>query len=134
MARTFTCHKIADGAATGQVLFSRDDICFYLVDPATGCVIEDHHALFGQSIAGKVLVFPNGKGSSVVQADGMYQLAKTGMAPAAMIVRNADTTLAASAIIMEFPLVDRLEEGFYETVSDGQVVRVDAGAGQVEVL
>jgi predicted aconitase with swiveling domain len=133
MSRTFTCHKIAEGQASGEVLLSADDMCFYLVDPADGKVIEPHHALFGRSIAGTILVFPNGKGSSVVQADGLYQLLKTGMAPKAMIVRHPDTTLVASAIIMELPLVDRVEEGFYEVAADGMAVTVDATAGTVTV-
>ena len=65
----------------GELLFSRDAVCFYLIDPKTGVVIEKEHCLYGQSITGKILVFPYGKASSVVQADGMYQLQLTGMEP-----------------------------------------------------
>lgn len=125
----YKCHKISEGLAEGEVLISRDDFCFYLVDPKTGVVIEPQHCLYGKSIAGKVLIFPNGKGSSVVQADGMYQLKMTGMEPKAMIIKNPDTTLVASAIIMETPLVDRVEAGFYENVENGTIVEVNATEG-----
>lgn len=128
-AKTYHCHKISEGLATGEVLTSTDDFCFYLVEPKTGVVIEKNHCLFGKSIAGKVLIFPNGKGSSVVQADGMYQLKMTGMEPRAMIVKNPDTTLVASAIIMETPLADRAEAAFYADVADGDVLTVDATNG-----
>jgi predicted aconitase with swiveling domain len=37
---TFTCHKISEGFAEGEVLISTDDIMFYLIDPQTGVVIE----------------------------------------------------------------------------------------------
>jgi len=124
---SFECHRISEGRAEGELLISADDMCFYLVNP------EDGTAIHGVSIAGKILSFPNGKGSSVVQADGLFQLQKTGHAPRAMIIRNPDTTLVASAIILEIPLVDRLGEDFYAVAHDGLVVDVDADAQQVTV-
>lgn len=130
---SFECHRISEGRAEGELLISADDMCFYLVNPEDGTVIEEGHALHGVSIAGKILSFPNGKGSSVVQADGLFQLQKTGHAPRAMIIRNPDTTLVASAIILEIPLVDRLGEDFYAVAHDGLVVDVDADAQQVTV-
>lgn len=132
MEATFKCHKISEGKVSGEILFSKDDFCFYLVDPKTGIVIEKNHCLRGKSIAGKILVFPNGKGSSVVQADGMYQLKMTGMEPKAMIITNPDTTLVASAIIMETPMVDRVDKEFYETIKDGDVVEVNANDGIIK--
>jgi predicted aconitase with swiveling domain len=134
MAKEFTCHKISEGKARGEVLISKDDFCFYLVEPATGVVIENGHCLKGKSIAGKILIFPNGKGSSVVQADGMYQLKSKGKEPVAMIIKNPDTTLVASAIIMETPLVDRAEDEFYKTVKDGDVVEVDSDKGVIRIV
>lgn len=129
MEKLFECHKISEGSARGEVLFSNDPFCFYLVDPKTGVVIEKQHCLYGQSIAGKVLVFPNGKGSSVVQADGMYQLKMNGKEPKAMVIANPDTTLVASAIIMETPMVDRVDPAFYSEVKTGDSVLIDADAG-----
>ncbi|WP_216598063.1 aconitase X swivel domain-containing protein [Propionispora sp. 2/2-37] len=133
MEQVFSCHKISEGKASGEVLFSTDDFCFYLVDPKTGIVIEKNHCLEGRSIAGKVLVFPNGKGSSVVQADGMYQLKMNGTEPKALIIKNPDTTLVASAIIMETPMVDRVEDSFYTAAQDGDYVEVDADKGTITV-
>ena len=86
----FNCHKISEGCGEGELLVTSDDMCFYLVDPPTGKVIEDGHELYGTSIAGKVLVFPNGKGSSVVQADGLFQLQKAGNAPKALVIQNLE--------------------------------------------
>lgn len=127
--KQYHCHKISEGLAEGEILISKDDFCFYLVDPKTGVVIEPQHCLYGKSIAGKVLVFPNGKGSSVVQADGMYQLKMTGMEPKAMIIENPDTTLVASAIIMDTPLVDKADSDFYKDIKDSTLVEVNATEG-----
>lgn len=134
VATEYRCHMISEGRATGRVLFSKDPFCFYLVDPKTGIVLDKNHCLYGQSIADTILVFPNGSGSSVVQADGMYQLKMAGTEPLAMVVRNLDTTLVASAIIMETPLVNKLPEAFYKNTHDGDTVTVDATNGLVTVV
>ncbi len=128
-AKTYTCHRISPGVDRGEVLFSRDAMCFYLVDPSTGTVIEDGHDLKGKSVAGKVLVVPGGKGSSVVQADGLYQLAMKNNAPKAVVVSHPDTVLVATCIIFNIPMVDRVDPAFYEGVHDGDVVEVNADAG-----
>jgi predicted aconitase with swiveling domain len=124
--RVFACHRISPGTARGEALLSVDDICFYLVDPRTGIVLEKGHDAEGRSVSGKVLIFPSGKGSSVVQTDGLYHLQKNGQAPSAMIVRHPDTVLVAAAIIMEIPLVDDVDEEFYRLLGNNSRVTVDA--------
>lgn len=133
MVETFSCHKVSEGVIEGEVLMSTDDLCFYLVDPETGKVIEKNHALEGQSVADKILIFPSGKGSSVVQADGMYQLKMTGKGPKALIIRYPDTVLVASSIIMELPVVDKVDEAFYEKIKNGDHVLLDADKGQLTI-
>ena len=127
----FACHKISEGQGEGQVLISRDEILFYLCDPETGTITEQGHDLEGKSVAGKVLVFPAGKGSSSVQVDGLYQLQMRNMGPKGMIIQRPDTILVTSAIIMEIPLVDRVDPLFYQTVRDGDRVCVDADHGTI---
>lgn len=128
---TFECHKISEGLAEGEALISTDDIMFYLIDPKTGVIIEKGHSLEGKSVSGKILIFPGGKGSSVVQADGMYQLSIHNNAPKAMIIQYPDTVLVASAIIMEMPMVDRLPADFYDQIQEGTMLKVDANNGTV---
>lgn len=128
------CHKISEGRAAGEVLISQDDILFYLVDPESGRVLEEGHSLEGKGIAGKILVFPAGKGSSSVQVDGLYQLLMHNNAPLAMIIERPDTILVTSAIIMEIPLVDRAEPAFYDLVKDGDQVEVDADNEQITII
>jgi predicted aconitase with swiveling domain len=130
----FGCHKISEGAGEGSAIRSKDEIMFYLTDPENGVVIEKAHDLEGQSIAGKVVIFPGGKGSSVVQSDGLYQLMARGSQPAAMIIQHPETVLVAGAIIMEIPMVDRVDPAFYDAVRDGDWVRVDATNGRIEIL
>jgi len=130
----YTCHKISEGHGKGEVIFSSDPINFYLVDPKTGIFIEPNHSLNGKCISGKVVVFPYGKASSVVQADGMFQLMQAGTGPTALVIKDPDTTLVASAIILEYPMVDRVDPEFYNDVKDGDMIEVDADTGIIRKL
>ncbi len=132
--KIFSCHKIAEGLGEGEVIISKDEIMFYLVRPEDGVIFEKAHDLENQSIAKKVVIFPGGKGSSVVQSDGLYQLMMKENQPAAMIIQNVETVLAAGAIIMEIPLVDRVDPEFYQTIKNGDRIRVDATNGIIEIL
>ena len=134
MAKRFSCHKISDGKAQSDAIISQDRIMFYQVRPEDGMMEEENHCLEGRIIAKKILVFPGGKGSSVVQQDGLYHLDRFHNMPAALIVQNPDPVLVAGAIIMEIPMVDRLPAEFYETVKDGDAVVVNADEGYVEIL
>ncbi|MCI7412747.1 aconitase X swivel domain-containing protein [Hornefia butyriciproducens] len=132
--KQYKCHKISEGCAEAEAVVSKDHIMFYLMEPETGRVIENAHDLEGKTIAKKILIFPGGKGSSVVQADGLFQLNMHGNMPAAMIIQFPETVLVSSAIIMEIPMVDKVDPAFYQDVKDGDLVRVDATNGVVEIL
>ncbi len=133
MAKRFTCHKISEGSAKAPAIISHERIMFYQVRPEDGMMDEKDHELQGRIIAKKVLIFPGGKGSSVVQQDGLYHLDRFHNMPAALIVSDPDPVLVAGAIIMEIPMVDRLPEEFYETVKDDDVILVNADEGYVEI-
>lgn len=131
--KTYKCRSIVRGSGEGQAVVSRDAMCFYLVDPQTGTVIERNHAIQGQSIAGKVLVLKSGKGSSVVQVDGFYQLWVKDTLPAAIILVDAEPVIVSSAVIVGAPMVDRMDADPYCVIEDGDRVAVDADAGTVTV-
>lgn len=113
---------IRAGRAEGQALVSPVPIGFLGgVDPDSGVVVEPNHPLKGQSVAGRVLVFPTGKGSTV----GSYtilRLARNGVAPAAMINAESEAIVAVGAIIADIPMVDQVAIGL---ISDGDWVVVD---------
>jgi len=123
--------SIARGKASGEVLVSSEPIGFLGgVDPETGDVIEKGHPLEGKNIAGKILVFPNGKGSTV-GSYVMLQLAKNGKAPAAIINAAAEPIIAVGAIISRIPMVDQPED--ISRLKDGQKAEVDATNGLINI-
>ncbi len=134
MGSTFTCRKISKGCVTGKVILSKDAVCYYLVEPETGTVIERNHDIEGRNLAGKILVMPSGKGSSVVQADGIYKLSQHGKSPLAMIIEHADPVLVSSAIIFEVPMVHKVDPEFYNKINDGDTILLDATNGLIEII
>jgi len=128
------CRQIVKGNVEGEAIVSPEAMCFYLCDPDTGIVIEKGHPLEGRSIAGKVLVLKSGKGSSVVQVDGLYQLSVKGNLPKAIIVVDTEPVLVSSAVVVGVTMVDRLEVNPFEIIKDGDWVKVDANSEEVSVL
>ncbi len=133
MAKRFSCHKISEGKAEAEAIITKDRIMFYQVRPEDGVMEEKNHELEGRSIAKKILLFPGGKGSSVVQQDGLYHLDRFHNMPSALIIQDPDPVLVAGAIIMELPMVDKVDAAFYEQVKDGDIVEVNADEGYVEI-
>lgn len=119
------CHRVARGCASGRALVTKEPISFLgNIDPETGIVIDSQHELFGACIAGKVLIFPGGKGSTV-GSYVIYQLKQSGFAPAAMINVRSEPIVAVGAIISGIPLVDQISEEILN-VRSGTLVTVDA--------
>ena len=125
-----TGRKVSSGNAAGEALVTSMGISFYGgVDPQTGCVVEKGHELEGQSIAGRVLVFPTGKGSTVGSYT-LYRLKKAGLAPAAIVNAEAETITAVGCIISDIPCVDHIP---IEKIETGMQVSVDGESGVVGV-
>lgn len=100
---------IRSGVAEGSALVSPDPIGFLGgVDPETGVVIERHHPLEGECVAGRVLVFPTGKGSTVGSYT-LYRMSRAGTAPAAIINSGSEAIVAVGAIIGNIPMVDQVD-------------------------
>ena len=112
------------GVAEGEALVSGKPISFYGgVDPDTGAITDKDSDIDGQSISGKVLVFPFGKGSTVAPYT-IYRLAKNGKAPLAMVNRECETIVAVGCIISDIPAVDKVD---VTKIKTGDRVRVENG-------
>jgi len=123
--------KIYGGWAEGEALVTRQGISFFGgVDPESGVVVERGHELEGQSISGKVLVFPTGKGSTVGSYT-IYRLKHSGAAPVAIINASCETITAVGCIIAEIPCVDQV---YLDNLKSGMQLCVDGDAGRVEII
>jgi len=121
---------IYPGKTEGEALVSKTPIGFYGgIDASTGIVIEKGHELEGKSVTNKILVFPNGKGSTV-GSYVIYGLKKNGVAPKAIINRETETIVATGVILAGIPCVDKIN---IDEIKNGDRLVVDAGKGVVEV-
>lgn len=122
----FQGRSISNGKAKGEVLKLEEPLSFLGgVDGATGDLrVRDGN------VAGKILVFPKGKGSTV-GSYVMYDLMVHGKEPAAVINESAETIVATGAVISSIPMVDRIPS--IRLFEDGDIVTVDATAGTIDI-
>lgn len=119
---------IRKGRARGFALVSTEALGFFGgVDPETGVVIEQGHELEGQSVAGRILVFPRGKGSTVGSYT-LYGLMKNGMAPSGIINSQSEAIVAVGAIIADIPMVDHID---ISPIRTGDTVTIDGETVEV---
>ncbi|NPV09941.1 MAG: DUF126 domain-containing protein [Anaerolineae bacterium] len=122
MSRTLRGRAIKEGRAEGVALVSPEPIGFFGgVDPETGVVREKGHPLEGESIAGRVLVFPRGKGSTV-GSYVIYALARNGVAPVGMVLEDCEPIVALGAIMADIPVVDGVNT---EGIRTGDRIRIE---------
>jgi predicted aconitase with swiveling domain len=113
---------IKEGQARAAALVSKEAIGFFGgVDPETSVVVEPGHELEGQAIAGTVLVFPRGKGSTVGSYT-LYRLSKKGLGPSGIINSESEAIVAVGAIIADIAMVDHVN---ISQIRTGDMVTID---------
>jgi len=132
--KTIKARGIVKRKASGEAFVCHKAFSFLGdVDMDTGEIIARGHEREGESIAGKVMIYPETKGSSggcVV----LMSLAKMGKQPAAIVLsKPADTNIVEGAIIAEVAVVCEPEEDLLETIPHGTEVTVDGVTGTVTV-
>ena len=92
--------------------------------------MEKGHPLEGKSVAGTVLAFPFGKGSTV-GSYVIYALSRNGHAPVAIVNTEAEPIIATGAIIGNIPMIDRPAVPLARLRS-GTLASVDGDRGTME--
>jgi predicted aconitase with swiveling domain len=121
---------ISPGKIEGKVIVSPEPISFYGgIDIKTGVVIEKGHPLEGKKVTDKILVFPNGKGSTV-GSYVIYGLVKNGVGPVGIINKETETIVATGVILAGIPCIDQVDIG---KIKNGDTVVLDADNGVCEI-
>lgn len=85
----------------GRVLHSDVPLSFWGgVDPSTGVVIDEHHPLRGESLTGRVVAIPGGRGSCGGSAT-IFEMLLNGKAPAALVFSRRETILTVGVVIAD---------------------------------
>jgi uncharacterized protein len=131
-AQIIKARGLVKGRVTAPALVCRKAFSFLGdVDMDTGEIIAKGHEHQGETIAGKVMVYPETKGSSggcVV----LMALAKVGKQPAAIVLEKpADTNIVEGAILAGVPLLCEPDADLITAIPNGASVVVDGTAGTV---
>jgi len=114
----FKLRGLVEGSTSSKLLVVRGALSFYgEVDPRT-CSLYD-----GRSIAGRILVFRESRGSTVAPYI-MYQLRRKGCSPSGIVVVKVEPMLVAGAVLASIPLADSLPELALQKLRDGMNARL----------
>jgi predicted aconitase with swiveling domain len=140
MSTTLSGRGRVPGRVEAPAVVSKKPFGFWQgLDPATGLVIDQRHDLVGQSLQGKVFVYPFGRGST--GAPGIFlEAVRNRVAPAAIVNVTSEPMIQVCAILAEaffgvsIPVVDQLDGDPLTAFKTGDRLRVDGRAGTVEII
>ncbi len=136
MTERWPARGVIPGRAAGAALVSAEPLSFWGdVDPGSGRVVNPRHPLCGERLGGRVLVYPEGRGSCTT-SNILLELIRTRQAPAAIVTRSVEPVLAVGPLVGEalygrtIPLVT-LEAEPFARIRPGDWLEVDAVSGEV---
>ena len=122
--------SVVPGTAEAVALVSKEPLSLWGgLNAHTGEIIDRRHERSGENVAGKVFVFPQGRGSSTASAV-LLESVKAGKAPAAIINSRVDPILALGSILADelygrpVPIVV-LSEADFQVIQDGDHVIIE---------
>ncbi|UCG37952.1 MAG: DUF126 domain-containing protein [bacterium] len=125
--------KVTGGLAEAEALVTKGSLGGYgTFDLSTGDVVDVDHEWYGLNVKDKVLVFRTAQGSSAWTI-AHQALRMAGLSPAAYVVREINPQTALGAVVGRLPAVTDLDRDPTEVIATGDLVRVDADNGIVEV-
>ncbi len=108
----------------GEALVSEAPITFLgFVNRETGVIEEKGHPLDGQSIAGKILIFPKGSGSSVAPYV-VLELFYRGVAPMAIINTDIDQHSAPACSLEGIPYAYKFDDDVIANINSGDQIEL----------
>lgn len=138
--RKIRCRTVFKGVAEAEALVTKQPLCIYdSLDPKSGLIVNRRHELYGKEVSGKILIFPYGIGSTTSSAT-ILEASRCNKAPSAIINLETEPIIAVGAILAKklygriIPIVDKPETNPIEMIETGDLVKVDADAGLIELI
>jgi hypothetical protein len=90
---------LVDGDASGQLLVLREPLSFWGgVDAGSGRIIDQSHHAVGESVTGKILFMPHGRGSSS-SASVIAESIRNGVGPVGFILAEPDDIVVTGVFV-----------------------------------
>ena len=135
---TVKCKTAVYGNVRAELLWANEPMSFWgTVDPQTGVIRDNRHALYQKNMSGKVLAFTTPKGSSGTGLIILEQV-RTGCAPAAIINLRSDPVVLTGPIIakrfynVDIPVVNISEE-YYAKLEGAREVEFFADRDEIDI-
>jgi hypothetical protein len=98
------------------------------LDPQSGRIIDHRHPQVGETVTSRILLMPNGRGSSSA-ASVIAEAIRLGTAPAAIVMTHPDDILLVGAVVAEelygitcpVVLIDRIR---FDGIATGDLLAV----------
>ncbi len=117
------------GHATGRVLVLAEPLSFWGgLDPADGRIIDHRHPQHGESVTGRILALPAGRGSSS-SSTVLAEALRLGTAPAAILLARADPIIVMGVLVADqlygcgIPVIE-IGEAALAALRDGQLLSI----------
>lgn len=123
----------SDFKIVGEALVTTTPITFLgYVNRETGVIEEEEHPANGQSMAGKIAIFPRGTGSSVAPYV-LLELYYRGVAPIAIINTEIDQQMAPACSLEGLPYAYGFDADVTQIVATGDKVSIERRGDNVYV-
>lgn len=123
---------LLDGTASAEALVLTEPLSFWGgLDSTSGAIVDRRHPQVGEIVAGKILVMPNGRGSSS-SPSVLAEAIRLGAAPAGIVLGEADEIVLIGALVAEelygftCPIVVA-EPDVYTSIATGQTITIGSG-------
>ncbi len=137
MERILKARVLVAGQAEGLATVTKEPLSLWGgLSPQTGEIIDRRHELAGQTVTGRILLLPRGRGSSTSSAT-LTESIKAGVAPAAIITMKVDPILALGSIVSDelyhhaVPILTLPEEDFFSIKHDDHIAIESDGTVKV---
>jgi predicted aconitase with swiveling domain len=102
------------------------------IDSKTGEIVDSKNPLYGNSINGKIFLFPESRGSTVGSYI-IYGLKINGVPPLALVVNKAETIVIAGAILADITLVDKPNKDISTIIKTGDILKIDTKRNIIKI-
>jgi predicted aconitase with swiveling domain len=137
--QTIAATTLVGGHAQGEALKLTEPLnAWGGLDPETGVIIHHSHPQRGQSLAGRVLVMPESRGSGT-NAQVFAQAWANGHGPLAVVLASPDFVLCAGAVVANelyhigCPVVVADDADGYGALTDRDALTVNAYASAATI-
>jgi predicted aconitase with swiveling domain len=124
------------GKVKGPVLLSSLPLSFSRLEAQSGVITDRRVDVFGQTIRGKILVFPSHRGSTTSPAV-FLETCRQKAGPLAILVLKSDPLLFFSALLakelygMTIPVIEGIDKRIFNRLEPNTFLKVDGYEGRI---